>query len=225
MPDGEGTHNVNAPEPADVERLRAALAAANGEPASPVDPARIFDALHAGLSDQERQALVDEMAGDPEALEAWRLAMELAPDSTPAVSAVSPKPASTWKWLGIAAGLLLSVGLAWQLAAPWRQAEAPAYRSTDPRSIASLLPEGEPLSREEPVLRWTAIDNARYRVRVFTADLQPLAEAADLSTPTYRLPADLVNRLPGAAVVLWQVEADVPGAATIVSPTFTARLP
>lgn len=215
---------MNAPEPADVERLRAALAAANGEPASPVDPARIFDALHADLSDQERQALVDEMAGDPEALEAWRLAMELAPDSAPSVAAVSPQPVSTWKWLGIAAGLLLSVGLAWQLVAPWRQAEAPAYRSTDPRSIASLLPEGEPLSREEPVLRWTAIDSARYRVRVFTADLQPLAEAADLSTSTYRLSADLVNRLPGNAVVLWQVEADAPGAATIVSPTFTARL-
>jgi len=200
------------------------LAAANGEPALPVDPARIFDALHADLSDQERQALVDEMAGDPEALEAWRLAMELAPDSAASVSAVSPRPASTWKWLGITAGLLLSVGLAWQLAAPWREA-APAYSSTDPRSIASLLPEGEPLSREEPVLRWTAIDNARYRVRVFTADLQPLAEAADLLTPTYRLPADLVNRLPGTAVVLWQVEADAPGAATIVSPTFSARLP
>lgn len=212
---------MSAPEPADVERLRAALAAANGEPASQVDPGRIFDALHGDLSDQERQALIDEMAGDPEALEAWRLAMELAP--TP-VSAVSPRPAPAWKWLGIAAGLLLSVGLAWQLAAPWRQAEAPVYRSIDPRSIASLLPEGEPLSRAEPVLRWTAIDNARYRVRVFTADLQPLAEAADLLTPTYRLPADLVNRLPGNAVVLWQAEADAPGAATIVSPTFTARL-
>lgn len=216
---------MNAPEPADVERLRAALAAANGEPASPVDPARIFDALHGELSEQERQALVDEMAGDPEALEAWRLAMELAPDSAASVSAAPRTPMSAWRWLGVAAGLLLSVGIAWQLAAPWRQAEAPAYRSTEPRSIASLLPDGEPLSRAEPVLRWTAIDNARYRVRVFTADLQPLAEAADLSTPTYRLPADLVNRLPSNAVVLWQVEADVPGAAAIVSPTFTARLP
>ena len=224
MSDGEGTHHVNAPEPGDVERLRAAMAAANGEPASLVDPARIFDALHGGLSDQERQALVDEMAGDPEALEAWRLAMELAPDSAPSVAAAPPQPWWTRNWLGIAAGVLLSIGIAWQVIAPWRQADAPAYRSTDPRSIASLLPEGEPLSREEPVLRWTSIDNARYRVRVFTADLQPLAEAADLSAPTYRLTADLVNRLPSAAIVLWQVEADVPGAATIVSPTFTARL-
>lgn len=222
MPDGEGTYIVSAPEPADLERLRAALAASTGD-ASPVDQGRIFDALHGHLSSEERQAIVDELADNAEALEAWRLAMELAPDPAATVPAHSLGQPARWKWLGIAAALLLSVGLAWQMLAPWRRAEPPVYRSVDGQSIASLLPEGEPLSRDGPVLRWTAIDNARYRVRVLTADLQPLVEAPDLTAPAYSLPPDLVSRLPAGATVLWQVEADVP-AGTIVSPTFTTRM-
>lgn len=188
-----------------------------------MDQGRIFDALHGELSSEERRAIVDEIADDPEALEAWRLAMELAPDPAVAVSARSLARPSSWRWLGIAAALLLSVGIAWQVLAPWRRAEPAVYRSVDGRSIASLLPEGVSLSREAPVLRWTAIDDARYRVRILTADLQPLAEASDLTAPAYRLPPDLVSRLPAGAVVLWQVEADIP-AGTIVSPTFTTRL-
>lgn len=213
---------MSAPEPSDLERLRAALAASTGDE-SPVDPGRIFDAVHGDTSSEERQTLVDEIADDPEALEAWRLAMELAPG--PAVSAPGSASgvSSTWKWLGVAAGLLLAVGLARPLLAPWRQFGPPVYRGIEGLSIASLLPEGEPLPRAAPVLRWTAIDQARYRVRVFTADLQPLAETSDLATAAYPLPPDVMDRLPGGAVVLWQVEAEAPQG-TVVSPTFATRL-
>lgn len=213
---------MSAPEPADLERLRAALAASTGGQ-SPVDPGRIFDAVHGDLSSEERQALVAEIADDPEALEAWRLAMELAPGPAASAPGSVPRASSTWKWLGVAAALLLSVGLAWQLLGPWRQSGPPVYRGLDPLRIASLLPEGEPLSREAPILRWTAIDQARYRVRVFAADLQPLTEATDLTAPAYPLPPDVVSRLPGGAVLLWQVEANT-AEGTVVSPTFSTRL-
>jgi hypothetical protein len=213
---------VSAPEPPDLDRLRAALAASAATD-SRIDPGRMFDALHGELSSEERQALVDAIADDPEALEAWRLAMELTPGPAASVPARSVGRTSTWKWLGIAAALVLSVGLAWQLLAPWRRAEPPVYRSVDGRSIASELPDGVPLSRTAPVLRWTAIDEARYRIRVFTVDLQPLAEASDLSAPAYSLPPEVVSRLAGGAVVLWQVEAISPEG-TVVSPTFTTRL-
>lgn len=210
-------------EPADIERLRAALAASTGEPGSTLDAGRIFDALHGEMSAEERQAVVDATVGDAEAAEAWRLAMELSPGPSTAALVPAPASSSTWRWMGLAASVLLAVGLAWQFA-PWRTVGEPVYRSTSGRNIASLLPVDTPLSRQSPVLRWTAVDGARYLVRVFTADLQPIAEASDLAVAEYPLPAEVVDRLPSGSVVLWQVQADVRGEASIVSPTFTTRL-
>ena len=118
--------------------------------------------------------------------------------------------------------LVLMVAAAWQFQ-PWRS-EPPVYRSAEPRSIASLLPPGDRLSREQPVLRWTALDGARYRVRVLTPDLDVLDEAEDLAAPEYRLPPAVLQRVPAGGRILWQVEARVPGTAAVVSPTFSVRL-
>jgi len=63
-----------AGEPADVARLRAALASVRGDGQSPVDAERIFDALHGRLTVEERQAVVEELLSNPDAAEAWRLA-------------------------------------------------------------------------------------------------------------------------------------------------------
>jgi hypothetical protein len=217
---------VSTGEPADIERLRAALAASvTGKGGPPVDAGQIFDALHGEVAPEQRQAVVDAIVSDAEAAEAWRLAMELAPTPVAASEAAAQPPAaSTWRWLGLAAALVLAVGLAWQVLAPWRQVEPPVYRDIDGRAIVSRLPEGTLLSRDSPVLRWSALDGARYRIRLFTAELQPLAVARDLSAPEYTIPPDVLGRLPAGALVLWQIEADVPGAATVLSPTFTARL-
>jgi hypothetical protein len=215
-------------DPVDLERLRAALAAAPADPGAttPVGPddGRIFDAVHGELSDTERQAIVDQLWRDPDAAEAWRLARELEPP-VPASTRVTTMEGSgaPWRWLGLAAGIVLAVGVAWQLA-PWRTTEAPVYRSGDGRGIASLLPEDTPLSRTAPTLRWTPIDGAQYRVRVLTADLQPLAEAERLTVAEYTLPADVVAGVPANTPLLWQVEAVRTGAAPLVSPTFSVRL-
>ena len=118
--------------------------------------------------------------------------------------------------------LLLVVAAAWQFQ-PWRS-DPPVYRGAEPRSIASLLPAGDRLSREQPVLRWTALDGARYRVRVLTPELDLLDEAEDLAAPEYRLPPDVLQRIPAGGRMLWQVEARVPGTAAVVSPTFSVQL-
>ena len=124
----------------------------------------------------------------------------------------------------MAAALLLAVGLGWRLFGPSTPGTPPVYRGAGQRAIASALPAGAPLSRSEPVLRWTSIEGARYQVRVLTPELQVLVETGPLTTPEYRLTDEVLRRVAPNGVILWQVEARIPGSGTITSPTFSARL-
>jgi hypothetical protein len=210
---------MSASDPPDVDRLRAALARLGDEPDWPeVDAERLFSALHGDMSAEERRAVVDELARNPRAAAAWRLARELEPEKPARIEGRS----QMWTWMPIAATLLLMAGVAWQWQ-PWRS-EAPVYRSAEPRSIASLLPAGARLSREQPVLRWTAVEGARYRVRVLTPDLELVDEADDLAAPEYRLNPDVLRVIPAGGRILWQVEARVTGTAAVVSPTFSVQM-
>lgn len=218
----ERASTVSDSEPTDVARLRAALVSLGDEGSGAVDAERIFDALHGNLTAEERQAIVDQLLANPEAAEAWRLAQELTPPASE--SALSPPRQGTWRLWSAAAAAVLVLGLAWQFANPWRGTEAPVYRSTEQRVIASSLPAGQPLPRSSAILRWTAIDGARYRITVLTPALEVLAEANDLNTAEYAVSADALARIPPGAPLLWQVEARIPGEGSIVSPTFSVRV-
>jgi hypothetical protein len=212
---------MSSSEPPDVARLRAALASLSEQPGWPsADAERIFSALHGNLSAEERRAVVDELVQNPDAAAVWRMARELAPEE-PAVA--PPARRGGWTWASVAAVAVLALGLGWMFQ-PWQSFEEPAYRSVEQRSIASLVPADTPLRRAQPVLRWTAVEGARYRVRVLTAELDLLEEAEDLAAPQYALSADVLRRLPSGARILWQVEARIPGTAGLVSPTFSVRL-
>jgi hypothetical protein len=211
---------VSDPDPGDVARLREALASLAGKDRSSADPGRIFDALHGDLSAEERRAVVEELVVDAEAAETWRLARELAPDSA---AAVADRPHDRWKWMSMAAAMLLAVAVGWQLFSSRTPTEPPVYRSGEQRTIASALPVGVPLSRTQPVLRWTAIEGAGYRVRVLTPELQVLVETGELTTTEYRLGDDVMRRIVPGGVILWQVEARVQGS-VVTSPTFSVRV-
>jgi hypothetical protein len=216
---------VSASDPGDVARLREALASLagtdGGKDGGSADAGRIFDALHGNLEVEERRAIVDELVTDPDAAEAWRLARELAPEPRAASTAGRLEP---WKWLSMAAALVLVVGLGWRLFSPGKPEDLPVYRSGDERAIASTLPVGAPLPRAQPVLRWTPVPGARYRVRVLTPELQVLVERGELTTPEYTLSPDVLRRIEPGAAILWQVEGRVPGSAVVTSPTFSVRL-
>lgn len=226
---------MSSPEPRDVERLRAAVAAlaeTGSTSDASVDAGRIFDALHGDLTVEQRQAVIDELVTNPAAAEAWRLAKELDPAAAagfgdagrPATVVPFPLARRVRTWLPLAAGLLLAVAAGWLYIDPFGDREAPGYRSTGGVAIASTIPSGAALPRGDAVLRWTPIDGARYRVRVLTTALEPLHEATDLAGAEYRLPAEVVSQIPAATDLLWQVEARVPGAPVVVSPTFIVRL-
>jgi hypothetical protein len=213
---------VSGSEPADVARLRAALASLRGDADTPVDAGRIFDALYGDLTAEERRAIVDELFANPDAAEAWRLAQDLAPPAS--APAAVPMYRGSWRWWAAAAVVLMAVGIGSQFVGPWRSVDTPVYRSTEQRTIASLLLSGQPLSRTTPVLRWTGIDGARYRVTVLTPALDVIEEAGNLATPEYTVSADALVRFPSGAELLWQVEARLPGEGRIVSPTFSVRV-
>ena len=215
---------MSASDPGDLARLREALASLAGKDSrkdSPVDVGRIFDALHGNLDVEERRAIVDELATDADAAEAWRLARELAPD---AIAPSMARRLETWKWLSMAAALLLAVGLGWRLFSPSTPGTPPGYRGGEQRAITSGVPAGAPLSRSQPVLRWSSIEGARYQVRVLTPELQVLVETGELTTPDYRLSDDVLRRVAPGGVILWQVDARIPGSGVITSPTFSVRL-
>jgi hypothetical protein len=228
---------VSSEDPKDVSRLREAFASeAPDDRKAPagrgtrdqVDPERIFDALHGDVSPEERQAVVEQLLTNPAAAEAWRLAREMRPDAgvEGAVDRVPEESTrrATWKWMAVAAAAVLAVGLGSQLI-PSRGDGEPAYRSVEARAIQSALPPGAELPRAQPVLRWTGMDGARYRVRVLTADLQVLEESTESSAREYTLSPETLGRIPPGGQILWQVEARIPGEVVITSPTFNIRVP
>ena len=210
-------------DPDETTRLREAFASLSGgrTESGSTDAGRIFDAVHGEMSAEERRAIVDELATDADAAEAWRLARELAPEPA---AAHAPPRRDAWKWLSIAAAMVLAAGLGWRLISPGAPTPTPGYRSGEQRTIASALPPGAPLSRARPTLQWTALEGARYRVRVLTPELAVLVESGELTSPTYTLSDDVVRRVAPGAAILWQVEARMPENGVVVSPTFSVRL-
>jgi hypothetical protein len=207
---------MTTPEPHDVARFREALARLADEPGWPeADAGRVFSALHGDMRPEERRAVVDELIQNPQAAAAWRLARELEPREPKGLFALP------WRWMSMAAMLFLVIGTAWAILP--RQSEAPVFRGEQSRTIATLLPE-EVLSRSEPVLRWTGLEGARYRLRVLTPELELLDEAEGLVAPEYRLREDVLAMIPAGGRILWQVEARVRGTRSVVSLTFNTRM-
>ncbi len=209
---------MSTPDPQEVARLREALAALPGE-GREVDAGRIFDALHGNLSSEERRAVVEELVGNPDAALAWRMARDLAPE--PAAHTMARAPA--WQWLPVAAAVVLAAGLGWRWFGAGSE-PAPVYRGVEIRAIASAVPDGVVLTRAQPVLRWTGLEGARYRVRVLSPELELLEEVDELREPQLTIGMDALGRVPPGGRILWQVEARVPGTAAVASPTFSVQV-
>lgn len=242
------------PNDPELERYRDAFASL-AEDASPgedcPDGERIWQAVSAELPLAERRQIIEHVIGCPECSEAWRLARELGAEvevpaavseptgrETPrarrvgaglweraaaAAEAVLPRRGSpnVWGWAAAtatAAALLLVVGS--NLFNP-----APTTRGEDDAEVRSLVPEDQPLPRDDFRLRWTpAPEGSRYRVSVMTEALEPIVTAGDLAQPELVVSADELAGLAAGAAVLWRVEVELPDGGTRASPTFVSRL-
>jgi hypothetical protein len=220
----------------EIVKLRERFHAAAGEADRPADcPAagRIWDALHGGLSPEERRTIVDHTARCPACAEAWRLARDIGGTAPVAEQAeaghagVGPVHGVGWRrWvpLAAAAALVVVVGLLLRQG-PIRDDQPPQYRTGEELAIHSLLPDGAPLPRSACLLRWSAgPEGARYDIEVATADLEVIVRARGLERAEFTVPADRLADLPPGAELLWRVEAMLPDGRRITTPTFICRV-
>lgn len=215
--------------------LREAFQARTGGPppgtACP-EPGRIYDAARGALPPHEIREVVEHLALCPDCAEAWRLAAAFEDEAGAGEEPVSVRARSPWYLRPVAAAATLvlaalAAGLWWTVVTV--PDEPPVYRAAGEAEIVSLLSEGEPLRRNEAVLRWRlgqdgAPEGTTYDLVVSGEDLQPLAEADELGEPSYQVPTEALESLPPGAQILWRVEAHLPDGRSARSPTFTTPL-
>lgn len=223
----------------DDTTLREAFAArtgpAPGGPEGCPTPERIYAAVRGELPPGAVREVVEHLAVCPECAEAWRLAVALEEEARAAGAEEATfrgVPRQPWylQPLRVAATLalaLVAVAVVWNVVqAP---EEAPVYRAAGELEIRSLLPAGEPLPREEAVLRWTPVpeedpSGTTYDLLVSTSDLVSVAEADGLEEARYRIPPAALEDLAPGTELLWRVEARLEDGRTVASPTFTTAV-
>jgi hypothetical protein len=214
-----------------AERLRARFAAPpHGAAASDrcADADRIWLAARGELPWSETEALLDHVTSCAACTVAWRLAREQSlRDGVSAEPGPKGQVATGWRRLGYgaaAAVVLVAAGLVAQRW-PQREAEVPAFRATSDNAIQSLVPDASELRRSAFELRWSpGPAGTRYAIRVTDEHLSPIADAAGLDVPEFRVPEAALGALAPGAKVLWRVEAVFPDGARVTSETFLSRV-
>lgn len=222
-------------------RMRDAFARLDGEPGEPVDPETLWSVMR-GKADPDTVAeIVERLRDDPALREEWALAQSFADAAereetetetgmNVVAQAVQSEEAAvnagsyrTWLVVAaVAAAVLLAVLLT---------RKDPIDYQDDPRQMR----EGEAdaiearvtgtLPRSSPVLRWSAVDDAKhYKLSVTTQALAPVFERAGLTKTELEIPADSLASVPVGAKLLWRVEASMPDGTKRRSTTFTIEL-
>jgi hypothetical protein len=203
------------------------LAASADEACTEEEIDRIWRAAAGELDADDRRVLVDRMAANPAAAEAWRVAQVMrevqgygAPASTPARHSWSPA------WIGLAAALTLAVGLGLFQVNRSSAPSADVYRDASVSSTESLVPPDTVLARDAFVLKWSpGPAGSRYLVRVTTDDLRVLTTVADVKAPELTIPMAALDSVAAGSRVLWQVVTTLPSGQTVSSRTFVVRVP
>lgn len=219
----------------ELELLRAAFTApaeAAPDPECCPAPETIWEAVRGELPSGQVREVVEHTATCAACAEDWRLAADLNRQEQKAAEA--DRPANVvygrfrqWRPLAaaaaLAAGIMLVIGL--QSDDVMGPGQEPAYREAPRAELRSLLPEGQPLAKQEAVLRWSPLPGAAsYDVQVSTEDLRVVATEEGLTSTRLRLPGSALAGLQPGTKLLWQVQAVFPDGTRETSPTFTTTL-
>ena len=108
---------------------------------------------------------------------------------------------------------------------PLGEIDPAPFRQPPPLAIDSPLERGAVLDRQAFVLRWSgAPSGTLYTLVVATRDLDVLHRAEEIEQDSYRVPADRFAGLAPGTTILWRVEAVLPDARHVSSPTFRVTL-
>ena len=234
-----------------IERLRRAFSTYDDPEieAEEIDAERIYLAAAGELPEDERRAVIDQVATSAAAGEIWRLAVELQRaeakgaqedeeaafeadelDEQPSgevlpfrVAAPAPRRFFLRRTLtAIAAVLAVAIGFGL-----WTRMHAPAPELRGAGSaLSATISDGASLPRGAFRLVWVPLPDAgvRYTVRVTTEDLRQVAEARRLEAPSYLVPESALAVLPAGTRLLWQVEARAADGRTVASPAYEVEI-
>jgi hypothetical protein len=211
------------------ERMRAGLAAlleikGDGEECPPAGT--IWDSVEGRLERERNEAVLIHLGECAACSAAWRLARRLYSEEAKSGGQAEEVPIRRRLWFPLAAAAVIVLGLGLgTLHLLTRQELPPEYRTQEDRWLESELAPGQPLPRDECVLRWTAgPEGTTYELRVTTEDLEPLARAGRLEWPEYRVDPGVLDGVPPGGALLWRVTAHLPDGSRISSRTFTTPL-
>ncbi|MEP7011801.1 MAG: hypothetical protein ABJC13_15875 [Acidobacteriota bacterium] len=241
-----------------IERLRRAFATYDDSLSSSpsntegeeIDAERIYLAAAGELPEEERRAVIDQVATSAAAAEIWRLAVELQRaeakgaqedeeaafeaqeiDEQPSgevipfrVAAPAPRRFFARRTLlAIAAVLAATIGFS-----VWTRMHAPPPGLRGGNSaLSATISDGASLPRSAFRLVWVPLPDAEvrcYTVRVTTADLGPVAEGRHLEKPSYQVPESALAAFPAGTRLLWQVEGRTADGRTVASPAYEVAI-
>ena len=156
------------------------------------------------------------MATCPVCTESWLLALELERDSPPVADRETTR---RWRQLArIAAVVIVGVGLGFLIRGD--RSEDTVLRTPEAQVLA-LLSDEVMASRGSCRLVWTAIEGARYDVRVTLEDLEEVSRALGLELAEFRVPEADLAAVPACTPLLAHIEAYRLGAGRLAG--ITAR--
>jgi hypothetical protein len=215
------------------ERLRKAFASrardgvAQGE--CP-DPERVWRAVHHELSHEQIRRVGLHATTCSECAEAWRLAVEITREAPATVipfdrRARRPARSRAWWTAGAlaAAAALAAIALLLPTGPSLQPPQSGTLRGAE-EIITPLTDPDTPLPREACTLRWQGPPEGRWEIRVATEDLRVLAEAHDLPTTEFTVPAEALAELPAGSSIVWQVHIKLPDGRRLASRSFVQSL-
>ena len=227
MPDEQGDHAVTQATGPIAALKRAFVsggAALDGGSSCP-SATEIWDAAHAQIDRSRAFGVVAHVGRCASCAADWSLA--LGGEERPAADVEPVRRSPAMGWLRLAGAAAVIVALGWLGLRNVRESttEPPFREMRTATEIRALVPEGRPLPRSAPILRWTSAgEGARYTIELSAEDLTPLHTEHGLTATELTIPEDVLARIGPGGTIVWRVEARLADGSRIESSAFVHRV-
>jgi hypothetical protein len=156
---------------------------------------------------------------------AWQVARDLAIDSAEQPAPVHVRSAAGWRWMAVAAAILVGLAVGVPMFMEMQESTAPVFRTAEGDWLQPTFDVNEPLARDRCMLRWASgPEGTTYHVRITSETLDLLAQGKWLQSAEFLVPASALEDLPDGARIFWQVSARLPDGRKVDSTTFISTI-